>query len=169
MEFPLVVDKVKPGVKSGSDAAVVAAITSKSIRKPILLYKYKPVVDTRLDYVESHHIMEVLIQAYYTASINKKFLRSYTVWLTCTNGSFRIIVMRGFGSPLALSLLSVALQIELQPVLEGGGLDLRLVQRLFSSTLLFGVPVSWTYGCWCAFVMVTQSANPRRTAHALYH
>ena len=50
--------------------------------------------------------------------------------------------MRGFGSPLALSLLSVALQIELQPVLEGGGLDLRLVQRLFSSTLLFGVPVS---------------------------
>ena len=79
MEFPLVVDKVKPGVKPASDAAVVAAITSKSIRKPILLYKYKPVVDTRLDYVESHHIMEVLIQAYYTASINKKFLRSYTV------------------------------------------------------------------------------------------
>ena len=64
MEFPLVVDKVKPGVKPASDAAVVVAITSKST-KPILLYEYKPVVDTRLDYVERHHIMEVLIQAYY--------------------------------------------------------------------------------------------------------
>ena len=64
MEFPLVVDKVKPGVKPASDAAVVAAITSKST-KPILLNEYKPVVDTRLDSVERHHIMEVLIQAYY--------------------------------------------------------------------------------------------------------
>ena len=48
--------------------------------------------------------------------------------------SFRIIIiiMRGFGSALALSLLSVALQIELQPVWEGGGLDLRLVCKLLA-------------------------------------
>ena len=65
MEFPLVVDKVNPGVKPASDGAVVAAITSKSTRKPLLLYEYKPVVDTRWNYVDCHHIMEVLIQAYY--------------------------------------------------------------------------------------------------------
>ena len=60
MEFPLVVGEVKSGVKPASGAAVV----SKS-RKPILLYEYKPAIDTRMDFVESHHIMEVLIKAYY--------------------------------------------------------------------------------------------------------
>jgi hypothetical protein len=60
VEFPLVVGEVKSGVKPASSAAVV----SKS-RKPILLYEYKPAIDTRMDFVESHHIMEVLIKAYY--------------------------------------------------------------------------------------------------------
>ena len=80
MEFALVVDKVNPGVKPASDAAVVA-ITSKSTRKPILLYEYKPVVDMRIDHVSSHHIMEVLIQAYYCLYQRKvpTFLHSYTV------------------------------------------------------------------------------------------
>ena len=56
MEFPVIV-----GTKPACDGAVVAAAVSK----PVLLYEYKPVVDTRTNLVSHHHLMEVLLQAYY--------------------------------------------------------------------------------------------------------
>ena len=43
MEFVLVKDKVKVGVKPACDAAVVAIVNETSM--PVLLIEYKPVVD----------------------------------------------------------------------------------------------------------------------------
>ena len=63
MEFVLVKDKVKVGVKPACDAAVVAIVNETS--RPVLLIEYKPVVDTRYYCVEKSHLMEVMIQAYY--------------------------------------------------------------------------------------------------------
>ena len=71
MEYPLVLDVVKSGAKPASDSALVAAITKsvnsdkKLISKPIVLYEYKPSIDTRSNHVNDHFMMEVLIQAYY--------------------------------------------------------------------------------------------------------
>ena len=60
MEFAFITEKLKSGVKPACDGAVVALINDA--KKPIM---YKPVVDPRLDFVEHHHLMEVLIQGYY--------------------------------------------------------------------------------------------------------
>ena len=50
MEFSVVTHKLKSGVKPASDAAMVVALIHDF--KLVLLYEYKPVVDTRLDRVK---------------------------------------------------------------------------------------------------------------------
>ena len=62
MEFPVIVDKVNPGQKSASYAAVCAVMTCK---KPVILYEYKPTVDTRHEHVKTDDLMEVLLQGFY--------------------------------------------------------------------------------------------------------
>ncbi len=57
MEFDVVT------VKPACDGAIVAVISDDKV--PIILNEYKPVVDLRWDFVERHHLMEVLIQGYY--------------------------------------------------------------------------------------------------------
>ena len=59
----------KPGQKPACDGAVCATIMRSGDKKPTnhpqVLYKYKPVVDTRFMSVNPSHLMEVLIQGYY--------------------------------------------------------------------------------------------------------
>lgn len=62
MEFA-VKDKLKKGVKPSCDGAV-AALRSES-NMPVLLFEYKPVVDTRIGYLDPHSLIETLIQGYY--------------------------------------------------------------------------------------------------------
>lgn len=64
MEFSVVTHKLKSGVKPASNAAMVVALVHDF--KLVLLYEYKPVVDTRLDRVEHNDLMEVLIQGFNT-------------------------------------------------------------------------------------------------------
>ena len=64
MEFPVVKHKLKPGACDGAIRAVVHVRVQRK-ENPILLFEYKPVVDPRLQSVERHHLMELLIQGYY--------------------------------------------------------------------------------------------------------
>lgn len=63
MEFAVIKDKVKVGAKPSCDGAIAAIVSNTKI--PILLFEYKPVVDTRWDHVDQHSLMETLIQGYY--------------------------------------------------------------------------------------------------------
>ena len=62
MEFPVVVDKIKPGVKPACDAAMVAIVDGNE--KPVL-FEYKPTVHPRKEVLGRQDLMEVLIQGYY--------------------------------------------------------------------------------------------------------
>ena len=73
MEFPVVRDKVKHGTKPASDGAICAIVSCDSEYRPVVLYEYKPRVDTRLDYVGCHDLMELLLQLT-IASTNIKFI-----------------------------------------------------------------------------------------------
>ena len=64
MEFPVVVDKLKPGVKPACDAAVVAIVDGNE--KPVVLFDYKPTVHPRKEVLVRQDLMEVLIQGYYS-------------------------------------------------------------------------------------------------------
>ena len=63
MEFPVVTQSLKPGVKPCCDGSV-AVIMDGELR-PLVLYEYKPVVDPRSQSVDVNHLMEVAIQGYY--------------------------------------------------------------------------------------------------------
>ena len=63
MEFPVIVEKIKSGVKPACDAAVVAIVDGNE--KPLVLFEYKPAVDPRKDLLGRQDLMEVLIQGYY--------------------------------------------------------------------------------------------------------
>ena len=63
MEFPVIVEKIKSGVKPACDAAVVAIVDGS--KKPLVLFEYKPVVHTRKYSLGRQDLMEVLIQGYY--------------------------------------------------------------------------------------------------------
>ena len=63
MEFPVVVDKLKWGVRPACDAAVVAIIDGNE--KPLVLFEYKPIVDQRKDVVVRQDLIEIMIQGYY--------------------------------------------------------------------------------------------------------
>ncbi len=62
MEFAVVYGSQR-GVKPACDAAV--AVVEATSRKPVILYEYKPVVDTRWNHVKQNDLMELLIQGYY--------------------------------------------------------------------------------------------------------
>ena len=66
IEFPVIVDKLKPGNKPSCDGPICAIVCS-NVKKivPLILYEYKSVVDVRLEKVNHHSLMEVLIQGYY--------------------------------------------------------------------------------------------------------
>ena len=40
-------------------------MSTATANKPVILYEYKPVVDTRYNYVNKDYLMEVLLQGYY--------------------------------------------------------------------------------------------------------
>lgn len=65
MEFTLIKEKLKSGAKPSCDAAI--AVTTAVVNKttPVLLFEYKPAVDTRETFVDHHSLMETLIQGYY--------------------------------------------------------------------------------------------------------
>ena len=68
MEFPVIKDKVKRGTKLACDGAICAILSYDSSRpqyKPVILYEYKPTVDTRLDHVNYNDLMELLLQGFY--------------------------------------------------------------------------------------------------------
>ena len=66
MEFPVVKEKTeKPGTKPACDGAICAIVSCDSSISPLIIYEYKPVVDTRCDRVNHHDLMEALIQAFY--------------------------------------------------------------------------------------------------------
>ena len=67
MEFPVVIKKTgKPGTKPACDGAICAVISTASKKiVPLILYEYRPTVDTRCDQVNHHDLMEALIQAFY--------------------------------------------------------------------------------------------------------
>ena len=64
MEFPVIVEKIKSGVKPACDAAVVAIVDGNE--KPLVLFEYKPAVHKRNDSLGQQDLMEVLIQGYYS-------------------------------------------------------------------------------------------------------
>ena len=68
MEFSVIKDTLKSGVKPSCDGAVDALLTDRSPAnglEPLLLYEYKLVVDPRCNSVDCHDLMEVAIQGYY--------------------------------------------------------------------------------------------------------
>ena len=66
MEFPVVIEKTgRPGTKPACDGAICAIVSCDSSISPLIIYEYKPVVDTRCDRVNHHDLMEALIQAFY--------------------------------------------------------------------------------------------------------
>ena len=65
MQFPVINEKVKRGVKPSYDAAVCAIVSLDGGLSPVILYEYKPTVDTREDHVDPHDLMEVVLQGYY--------------------------------------------------------------------------------------------------------
>ena len=60
MEFVLIKENVKVGMKPACDVAIV-----HEVDRPVLLVEYKPKLDTRCGFVETNQLMEVMIQAYY--------------------------------------------------------------------------------------------------------
>ena len=64
MEFPVVVDKLKRGVRPACAAAVVAIIDGNE--KPLVLFEYKPIVHPRKEVLARQELMEILIQGYYS-------------------------------------------------------------------------------------------------------
>ena len=66
MEFHVVTEKTgKPGAKPACDGAVCAIVSSALKIYPLILYEYKPTVESRCDHVNHHDLMEALIQAFY--------------------------------------------------------------------------------------------------------
>ena len=63
MEFSVVTHKLQRGTKPASDAALVVALVLQL--KPVLLFEYKPVVDTRKAMVKRNDLMEVVLQGFY--------------------------------------------------------------------------------------------------------
>ena len=73
MEFPVVVNAVKRGQKPACDGALCAILASEPAGQPesgddttpVVLYEYKPTVDTRCDTVNPDDLLELVIQGYY--------------------------------------------------------------------------------------------------------
>ena len=71
MQFPVVVDTLKRGQKPACDGALCAILKSSHLGcqphsiLPVVLYEYKPIVDTRLLSVNPDDLMEMFIQGYY--------------------------------------------------------------------------------------------------------
>ena len=70
MEFPVVLDKVKPGTKPASDGGICAIICSddgsnNTGYRPVVLLEYKPVVDIRENFVKPDDLVEVAIQGFF--------------------------------------------------------------------------------------------------------
>ena len=63
MEFSVVRHKMQRGTKPASDAALVVALVHQV--KPVLLFEYKPVVDTRKAMVKRNDLLEVVLQGFY--------------------------------------------------------------------------------------------------------
>ena len=59
MDFAIVRDTVKQGTKPSSDGAVCAIIYGNDGIRPVVLLKYKPVVDIQEDFVYLDDLMEV--------------------------------------------------------------------------------------------------------------
>ena len=52
MQFPVVKEKTgKPGTKPACDGAICAIVSAFNTVAPLILYEYKPTVDTRCDHV----------------------------------------------------------------------------------------------------------------------
>lgn len=64
MEFSVIAEKLKSGKKPSSDGAI-CVVTDIQDKKPLILYEYKPTVDTRKEHVYHQSLMEVLIQTFY--------------------------------------------------------------------------------------------------------
>ena len=67
MQFPVITEKVKPGAKPACDGATCAIVilNEKDTLLPVILYEYKPKVDPRTNFVDHHHLVEMVIQGYY--------------------------------------------------------------------------------------------------------
>ena len=66
-EFPVVMSSGKAGAKPACDGAVavIQAVGDTKKQQPLLLFEYKPVIDQRVERVDPHALLEVLLQGFY--------------------------------------------------------------------------------------------------------
>ena len=61
----------RAGVNPSYDTALVLKVSSQTDDQPIVLYEYKPVVDTRSDSVDVRDLLEALMQGFYCIHFRK--------------------------------------------------------------------------------------------------